>query len=262
MLAAQQDMFSAHGMTWEQGFMEYACWRWFTGVANWYSGCGMFDEEATHWNPGPYVFPYHIVNTLPYSYDEGVYPPDTYGIHWIKVALANYQANWVNCHFDGRDGFDWNIGVILWDTAGNHEYYWYNCDASGVKDVSIRASGWDYVMFTPGILTDTSLDKYYTIDITATSGVEGEGDTPEMIDLVLSENPATTASSALFTLPSTSAAKLVVFDMSGRLVATLFDGEAPAGQSIVSLSGLATGNYFLQLYANDQIAGRRVTVIE
>jgi hypothetical protein len=261
MLTAQQDMYAAHGMTWEQGFMEYAEWRWFTSV-NWYAGCGMYDDEATHWNPGPYVFPWDNVTSLPYSADQGVYPPDTYGIHWIKVNLTNYQSNWVNMHFDGRDGFDWNLGVILWDTAGNHQYYWYPCDAAGVKDVSIRAAGWDYVIFTPALLTDTSLDKYYEYDITATSGIEGEGEAPGLIDLRISENPAETGASAVFSLPTASDAKLVVFDVSGRLVATLFDSQAPAGQSSVSLSGLTSGTYFLRLYADGQIAGRRVTVIQ
>jgi len=260
MMSAQEDMFSSHGMTWEQGFMEYAEWRWFTSTY-WFSGCGCFDDEAVHWNPGPYVFPYHLVNSLPWTGDEGVYPPESYGIHWIKVNLTNYQGNWVNCHFDGRDGFNWDLGVILYDTAGNNQYYWYDTDASGIKDVSIRAQGWDYVMFTPSLVMETSLDKYYDVSITATSGVEGEGDTPEMIDLRVSANPAGSGSVALFMLPAASAARLEAYDMSGRMVATLYDSDAPSGQSTVSLSGLSTGVYFLRLYADGQIAGRRVTVI-
>lgn len=257
MLAAQTEIFSNYGLTWEQAFMEYGCWRWFT-AANWYSGCGMYDDEAALWTPGPYVFSYHIENTLPATGDEGVYEPETYGIHWIKVNLASYQSGWVNMHFDGRDNFDWNLGVIMWDTAGNHEFYWYNCDAAGVKDVSVNPVGWDYVIFFPAFMSSTSLDHYYDYSITYSStGIEG-GQPPEMIELSVSSNPAGPSSQVVFTMPQAGSARLDVFDISGRIVSTLHDGIAEAGQHSVLLGELTPGTYFVRLAANDQIVSRTV----
>ncbi len=261
MLTAQQDMFTSHGMTWEQAFMEYGCWRWFTAV-NWYAGCAMFDDEATNWTPGPYIFPYHQISTLPASGDEGAYPPDTFGIHWIRVNLANYQGGWVNMHMDGRDGFDWNLGVIMWDTAGDHLFQWYNCDASGVKDVSVSTSGWDYAVFFPALMTDTSLDKYYTWSLTYTTGISEDPGAADAIGLTISENPAGVTTSATYTLPVACTARIDVFDCAGHLVSTPVDAEAAAGQHAVELSGLGAGTYFVRLYADGQIACRRVTFLE
>lgn len=262
MLSAQQNMFSAHGMTWEQGFMEYALWRWFT-AANWYAGCGLYDSEAAQWTPGPYIFSYHNITTLPASGDEGIYPPDTYGIHWIKVALANYQNGWVNMHFDGRDNFDWDLGVIMWDQGLDWQYQWYDCSTAGVKDVSVSTTGWDYVIFVPALLTDTSLDKYYTFDITYSTGVEGGEPGAQPASILLPANPAGPGSSVSFTVPFDTQARLDVFDICGRLVSVLYDAEAQAGEHEVALAGLpSTGTYFLRLSAAGQVCGSRLTYME
>ena len=255
MLAAQGDVFENHGMTWEQGFMEYGCWRWFT-AANWYSGCGMYDDEATLWTPGPYTFSYHIENTLPATGDEGVYPPETYGIHWIKVNLTNYQSNWVNIHFDGLNNYEWNLGVIMWDTAGDHQFQWYDVDLStGVKDVSVNPAGWDYLVFFPAFMGNISIDHTYDYTVTYTTGIEGDP-APEAIGLSLSANPAGPETQVLFDLPVASDARLQVFDMTGRLVSTLHDGEAVAGHHSALLGDLVPGTYFVYLSADGQSASR------
>ncbi len=258
MLAAQGEIFGDHGLTWEQGFMEYGCWRWFT-AANYYSGCGLYDDEASLWTPGPYVFAVHSENTLPATGDEGVYPPETYGIHWIRVDLANYQSGWVNMHFDGRDNFEWNLGVIMWDTAGDFEFQWYDCAPStGVKDVGVNPTGWDYVIFFPAFMSTTTVDHYYDYEITwSSTGIEGDP-ASEPVGLSVSSNPAGPSSQVVFTLPAASDARLDVFDLSGRIVSTLHDGAASAGQHSVALGDLTPGTYFVRLCAGGQMASRKV----
>jgi hypothetical protein len=257
MLAAQTAIYSDHGMTWEQGFMEYACWRWFT-ASQYYAGCGMYDDEATLWTPGPYVFAVHSITTLPFTGNEGTYEPETYGIHWIRVNLASYQSGWINMHFDGRDNFEWNLGVVMWDTAGNHEYVWYNCDAaSGIKDVSVNPAGWDYVVFIPAFMSETSVDHYYDFTITNTTGIEGDP-TPEMIGVGVSSNPAGPSSQVSFTLPEAGEARLDVFDLTGRIVSTIHSGMTDAGAHSVMLGEMVPGTYFVRLSANGQISTRRI----
>ena len=261
MMDAQEDMFAAHGMTWEQAFMEYGCWRWFTGN-NWYSGSGIFFDEAPLWTPGPYVFSYHTITSLPASGDEGVYEPDTYGLHWIKVDLSSYQSSWVEFAFNGRDYFEWDLGVIMWDTSGDHLFQWYDCDAtSGDKTVAVSAAGWDYALFFPAFMTTTSLDHYYEFDITAETGIEGGVTTPP-IGLNVSSNPLRLGDAIMFDMPSAGRAELMVFDISGRNVAELYDDQAPAGTSSVQLVGenLTEGTYFVTLFANDQILSRKVVL--
>jgi hypothetical protein len=262
MLAAQGEIFGNYGLTWEQAFQEYGCWRWFT-ASQWYSGCGMFDDEATMWSPGPYVFPYHSVTTLPWTGNQGGpdYETDQYGLHWIRVNLANYQGGWVNMHFDGRDGFEWNLGVIMWDTAGNHEYYWYNCDAStGIKDVAVKAAGWDYVIFFPSFMSSTSVSRYYTANVTYSTGLEG-GEQPGGLTLEIAGNPASAATAVTFGTPSSRAVRLDVYDLGGRIVRTLFDGETGEGLQTVQLGeGLVPGAYFVRLSAGVGVITRSIVV--
>ncbi len=263
MLASQGEIFSNWGLTWEQGFMEYGCWRWFVAL-NWYAGCNMYDDECVEWSPGPYTFPYHNVTTLPWSGNQGgsTYDTDCYGIHWIKVNLTNYQNGWISAHFDGRDNFEWDFGVIMWDNSGDHEFYWYNCaSGSSICDVTVKGSGWDYVIFFPAFMSETSVDKLYTIDVTYTTDIE-EGTEPETIELTVPSNPAGPGAEVLFTLPITSGARLDMYDMSGRVVSTLYDGEAAAGSHSVFLgSDISDGTYFLRLYAGGQVAARRLVFV-
>jgi hypothetical protein len=61
-------------------------------------------------------------------------------------------------------------------------------------------------------------------------------------------NPVTTIA---FTMPQTARVKLAVFDVQGRLVATLIDGMREAGSHQVSFNGsnLASGVYLYRLEA-------------
>jgi hypothetical protein len=262
MLPAQQDMYSNHGMTWEQGFMEYSCWRWFV-KNNWYAGCGLYDDEATMWGT-PYVFSYHNHTSLPASGDEGVYPPDTYGIVWIKVDLQNYQDGWIEMAFDGRDYFEWNLGAIMWSESGDHEYVWYDCDpTSGDLNIAVSGAGWDWVIFVPAFMTETSLTHYYDYSITYQTGVEEGTETPQMLDLRVSANPLSAGGTIQFDIPTASTARLDVFDLSGRMVTTLFDDTVAAGTHTVGYNGgLSRGTYFLRLYSGNQISTVKIVLAE
>ncbi|MBD3276975.1 MAG: hypothetical protein GF388_01635, partial [Candidatus Aegiribacteria sp.] len=165
MLDAHEEMFNDRGTDFESFFMDYGCWRWFT-ADNWFSGCGMYNEEVSTWQPGPRVLPYHEFSSLPATGDQTAYfEPDVWGIHWIRLDLADYQDNWVQMDFDGRDNFDWNLGVIL-QSSNSFSFQWYKCDQpTGNKTVAVDPSGWDYVIFFPTIVTDTPLDHLYEFTI-------------------------------------------------------------------------------------------------
>lgn len=75
-------------------------------------------------------------------------------------------------------------------------------------------------------------------------------------------NPTSDATTVTFSLPSASDARLDVFDVLGRRVATLADGPHGAGahRATFSPSGLPAGVYVLRLVAASQTATARVTV--
>jgi hypothetical protein len=66
-----------------------------------------------------------------------------------------------------------------------------------------------------------------------------------------SPNPFNASATVRYDLPASGWVKLSLYDLSGRLVVTLVDGEKPAGRHAVELdgSGLAAGVYFVRLVA-------------
>jgi hypothetical protein len=73
-------------------------------------------------------------------------------------------------------------------------------------------------------------------------------------------NPSTTVS---YDLPRTSRVTLSIFDILGREVATLLNGEKPAGRYTVhwDASGVSSGVYFYRLRAGDFVQTRRMLLL-
>jgi hypothetical protein len=78
-------------------------------------------------------------------------------------------------------------------------------------------------------------------------------------------NPFRTSTRIAFDLPAATAARLEVYDVTGRLVRTLASGELPAGRHRSAWSGrddrgrpVAGGIYFVRLQAGDRELTRRV----
>jgi hypothetical protein len=76
------------------------------------------------------------------------------------------------------------------------------------------------------------------------------------LELALSPNPARGAADAAFVLPRAGHARVSVFDLSGRRVAVLHDGELSAGAHRVRWEGVSAGRsvapgaYVVRLEAN------------
>ena len=271
MLEAQSDMFESNGTNFEHAFMLYGYYRWCT-YENWYAGCGLYDEEAAGWSPGPLVINgYHYFDELPaldindmVGLAGDVYELDAYGIHYIQVELADYQDGWVQIDFDGRDNFEWNLASILYSEAGDSQFQWFNVEAPDNElSFAVEANGWDYVIFFPAFMTDTGLDANYDMDITYSTGVEGGAVTPEALGLSLSANPVTPQGSVNVDLPAAGRAELRVYDMSGRRVATLCNEELAAGSHSFGLQGLDldTGTYLFNLASGNQITTTKAVVV-
>jgi hypothetical protein len=76
--------------------------------------------------------------------------------------------------------------------------------------------------------------------------------TPSAVALLpVAPNPVSASARLRYELPEATTVRLQVFDLLGRRVATLADGEKPAGRHEVSWqsSGLASGTYFVRLQA-------------
>ncbi len=88
--------------------------------------------------------------------------------------------------------------------------------------------------------------------------------TPSAIALLPNApNPFTGATRLRYELPEPSTVTLQVFDLLGRRVASLADGEQPAGRHEMTFDGsrLATGTYFVRLQVGAEVQTRMVQLV-
>ena len=93
---------------------------------------------------------------------------------------------------------------------------------------------------------------------------EGRDDAAGVLALDLPfPNPAAAGATVRYRLPAPGPVRLEAFDVLGRRVAVLAEGERPAGPHAArfNAAALAPGVYVLRLDAGDQVLSRRVTVV-
>ena len=88
-------------------------------------------------------------------------------------------------------------------------------------------------------LAGQSIDLAFRLLNEPTSGVPTDRPTPEGFGLYQNiPNPFGATTTIRFSLPAAAHARLEVFDVTGRVVATLVDESRPAGMNTVTWSGL------------------------
>jgi probable HAF family extracellular repeat protein len=99
---------------------------------------------------------------------------------------------------------------------------------------------------------------------TATASV---ADTPAVqrgLDLRLLENPTGERLTLSFALPEPAVATVSVFDVAGRAIARVFEGNVPAGRHIVTwsqMTGLSSGVYYARVEASGNVDSKRFVLI-
>lgn len=250
-----------YGFTFIEWLAEYTAWRWFTGARA--DDDHYPYEECSLWGPGAYVFTFHNVTSLPASLDNGVYPPETYGNHWIQVNVEPYQG-WITVNFDGRDYFDWILGVIRTRNDGTDDYMWTIVDNDAATyEWGIETTGWDRVIIYPQSITVTTLQSLYEMDITYSTGIGDEGVQSRPFLIEAGTNPFSGSGVLSVTMPEAGYTTISVYNTAGRMVQTISSGELPQGQSIVNwdASGLENGTYFVRLAGPGGGVTARVTVL-
>ena len=77
-------------------------------------------------------------------------------------------------------------------------------------------------------------------------------------------NPFNPTTSIAFTMPAKGRVSLKVFDVRGRMVEELVNGEREAGRHVVNFDGsrLASGLYMYQITTKDQTITRQMTLVK
>jgi hypothetical protein len=113
----------------------------------------------------------------------------------------------------------------------------------------------------PVVRRSTSSSRFSVV-VEAQAIVGEAGAVPAALALTVSPNPVSTGGTVRVTLPEAGAVRVVVYDVLGRQVAVLADGERAAGTHDVALDAgrLAPGVYVVRLTAGEVSVVRRVTV--
>jgi hypothetical protein len=95
--------------------------------------------------------------------------------------------------------------------------------------------------------------------------VEESGDLPTRYWLGQNQpNPFNPVTSIRFALPNPGRVTIMLYDVAGREVRTLVDGELPAGwhQTVLDAQGLASGIYFCRLTAGEFTDARKLLLLK
>ena len=260
MLDAFETTSGSYGMSFMQWLAEYTAWRWFTG--NLADDEHYLIEESGLWTPGAYVFSFHNHETLPASGDQGVYSPKTFGHEWIKVLVTSYQG-WIELNFNGRDYFDWHVGIIQTAADGTDAFQYHTVtNDEATLTISVNTEDWEYVIFYFQPITITTMDLYYEYDISYLTGVEeGEG-LAEPMSITAASNPFKSGGLLLLNLPEAGFTTINVYDLAGRMVQNIHAAGLPQGENSVTWDAddLSAGTYFIRMTAPGGAVTARVVL--
>jgi hypothetical protein len=140
-----------------------------------------------------------------------------------------------------------------------------------------RNDGWTKVNSNPIIgrnpysYIDSTVGKgefEYMLEAVVNTKSHGLGTTllpagiPVSFGLAVSPNPATSVANITVNLSAASQTKVLLYDLSGRIVRSIINAPLPAGSNAIScdVSSLAKGMYIVQLSSGGNTATRRIVV--
>ena len=171
--------------------------------------------------------------------------------------------------------FVYESGNLEWDESSDEDFDFFTVYGSNADDFGSAT----LVNYTTSPALDVSASPYAFYWVTATdfAGNEGKparvntlsgaGGTPKSYVLSVSNypnpfNPRTTVS---YTLPARGRVTVAVFDARGSHVATLFDGDRPAGAYTLEWNPGATvssGIYFARIDHNDATRSKKMVLLK
>lgn len=121
-----------------------------------------------------------------------------------------------------------------------------------------------------GSLVEAGVDDWELIEFNAAVAVEDQPDRPRTYALGQNQpNPFNPATEISFSLPRSGRASLQVYDLAGRRVRTLVDGEMPAGVFTARWNGrdqagapVSSGIYLYRLVAGDFVQTKRMVLVK
>lgn len=180
---------------------------------------------------------------------------------------------------------DGSVVSVEWETATELNNYGFDVERKNVSENNDVVSKWEKIGFVEGHGNSNSPKYYNYTDNTLSGGnkfmyrlkqidLDGTFEYSDEIEVevlpneyVLEQNfpnPFNPTTSINFSLPKISKAKLVIYDLLGREVATLVNSELPAGLHTVNFdaSDLGSGVYIYSLKTEDFSQIKRMLLVK
>jgi alpha-amylase len=209
--------------------------------------------------------------------DRLIYPHLSLGEFETGSSINNQLVSFIRADNSGITLIAVNIGnseIINEEIQFSQQYFWYGSSSAGWYEEPIFGSieqSEFIARFDKGINTQTiqniNLEPYETIILnygpvlTSNENVEN----PQNFQLHQNyPNPFNPSTNISFYLPQSAEVQLSVYDVTGRLVATLENGLRNAGSHVVPFdaSALSSGMYFYKIEAGEFIETRKMMLIK
>jgi hypothetical protein len=200
---------------------------------------------------------------------------------YFKLSLTNNSGSYVSgtLTFSAYAGYDCDPTNVLVNIPRARSYPPGVTERYYLFKVPNVANPGQYSASVAGTLNDVELFCCMNTDIIQCSPFRGE----EIIEWQLAEveraemalptttelyqnypNPFNVSTSISYSLARPGEVCLNLYDLSGHLVATLFEGYQEAGEHLVSWEaiGVSSGTYFYRLTADDYTATRRMILLK
>jgi hypothetical protein len=240
---------STLGVFADEGVEIFTPWTWKTGmweVLHLFSRYAQEIRVATSSPPNATVSAYASLNQT----------SDSLTVLLVNRDLAQAQSATINLsNFDIADGP--YTSLALSDLPGSETFKSHTDNALATGDVSVTNASFDIIL-PPLSVTAVLLSGDGAVGVAEHQPLSYE------LALDVYPNPFNPATTIRFELPEAQLVRLQLLDVRGRHVATLLDGERPAGPHTIELdgAGLASGIYVVRLSAGRQSERRRITLLK
>jgi len=257
-----------HGVDFESAFEEYCIWNWFTGDrddGNHYEEGGGPDwQEST---PQATYSSFPVVGGSP----PDTCRPDHLACNYIHFERGSSDDEVLHITYNGPAVISLpNAAHVTYLDNDLNSFYYAEISLNPWGDGDIYIEDFDEMSLVCLVVINKS-DTHENMNYTFHAELFPTG-VPEAAGLALSApvpNPCALGTDIAYSVPSDATrANLSVYDVSGRLVATLIDGVTVPGDAVTHWDGTdtdgrraASGVYFVRIVAGDETAVRRLVLL-
>jgi endonuclease I len=175
---------------------------------------------------------------------------------YMSTRYYTEDASWPGCPMtDGAELLPWAANMLL---------EWHAEDPVSQKEIDRNGA----IYALQGNRNPFIDRPDFAVQIFAPTGVDEELPSPALTLRQNAPNPFNPATSISFTLPAATNVRLLVYDVSGRLVCALADGEYGSGEHVVTWDGrnangesAASGVYLCRMESAGRCAERKLVLV-